>query len=170
MLLIYAIFTVVPQPCLQNCTCHRSPWDKVNIFDCRNKGLTSFPESVLNDTDWLLLSGNNLGSLNKVSDYLRNITLLNISSCNITDIDEKVMAVIIKDARGLDIRGNNLKILPKTITNATNVSKLWISENPYECCDVLWMTDWFQITSSVQDVKSVTCSNGKTQGKLKQNK
>ena len=73
-------FLVLPQPCLHNCSCHRSPYDRVNIFDCRNKHLTRLPKTVLKDTDWLLLSGNTFGSLNEAPDYLKNITLLDLSS------------------------------------------------------------------------------------------
>ena len=155
---------VLPQTCLHNCTCHRSPYDGVNIFDCRNKGLTSFPDTILKDTDWLLLSGNNLGSLNKAPDYLNTITLLNLSSSNIKEIDRKVIKVIIKSVNYLDIRGNNLKTLPRTIKNANNSSKLWISENPYECnCDMIWMKDWLMDTD-IQDKDNVTCLSGETTG------
>ena len=111
-----------------------------NIFDCRNKGLPNLPETVLYGTDWLLLSGNNLGSLNRAPDYLENISLLDLSSSNITDIGEKVMEVVIKTVKHLDIRGNNLKEIPQIIKKANNMTKLWISDNKYHmnvtvtCC------------------------------------
>ena len=59
---------------------------------------------MLQDTDWLLLSGNNLGSLNKAPDYLKNITLLDLRSSHITQIDETVMEVIMHNVKSLDIR------------------------------------------------------------------
>ena len=117
---------------------------------------------MLNDTDQLFLSGNNLGSLNEAPDYLENITLLDLRSSNITLIDEKLMEIIIKGVKYLDIRGNNLKTLPKTITKANNMTKLWISDNPYECgCDMLWMQDWLNWATNVVDKGKVTCSTGK---------
>ena len=134
-----------------------------NIFDCQNKGLTSIPETVLEYTDWLLLSGNNLGSLNKAPDYLKNITLLNLSSSHITDIDERVMKVIVENVKSLDIRKNKLKSLPKSIIYKTN--KLWISNNPYKCsCDMLWMKDWLIDTKNVLDKENVTCSGNSVKG------
>ena len=122
---------------------------------------------MLQDTDWLLLSGNNLGSLNKVPDYLKNITLLDLSSSYITEIDETLMKVIVRSVKHLDIRGNNLKEIPQTITKANNITKLWISNNPYECnCDMMWMKDWLIDAENVTDKKNVTCSSNKIKGKI----
>ena len=137
------LFLVFPHICLHNCICHRSPYDGANIFDCRNKGLTSLPETVLKYTDWLLLSGNNLGSLNKAPTYLKNITLLNLSLSNIVEIDKTVMEIIVQNIKHLDIRGNNLTEIPQMITKAKKTAQLWISNNPYECnCDMIWMRNW----------------------------
>ena len=77
---------------------------------------------MLQDTDYLLLSGNNLGSLNKAPDYLKNISLLNLSSSNIREIYESVMEVIMDNLKSLDIRNNKLKILPNSIAK-TNMSR-----------------------------------------------
>ena len=159
-------FTVVPQPCLHNCSCHRSPYDRVNIFDCRNKGLTSLPETVLEGTDWLLLSGNNLGSLNKAPAYLNNITLLNLSSSSIREIEDSIMKAIIKTVKYLDISKNYLLKIPEIVTKNDNTSKLWISANPYECnCDMLWMKDWLMDARNVEDKDNVTCLYDKVKGK-----
>ena len=120
---------------------------------------------MLEDTDWLLLSGNNLGSLNKAPDYLKNITVLDLSSNNITQIDETVMEVIIHIVKSLDIRKNKLKTLPESIAKANKTNKLWISNNPYECkCDMLWMKDWLTSSENVMDKENVTCFNGKEKG------
>ena len=73
------------------------------------------PDTVLKDTDWLLISGNNLGSLNKAPGYLKNIiTLLDLSSSHITEINEIVMEFITTNVKHLDVRRNNLKTLPQT--------------------------------------------------------
>ena len=122
---------------------------------------------MLDDTDWLLLSGNNLGSLNKAPDYLENMTMLNLSSSNITDIDQKVVEVITKNIKHLDISRNILKRLPQEITNMNSTGELWISGNPYECnCYMLWMKDWLMGTGNVMDMEKVTCLTGKTKGKV----
>ena len=121
---------------------------------------------MLRDTDQLLLSGNNLGSFNEAPDYLENITFFNISSSNIRNIDEKVVTVLIKYIKHLDISRNILKRLPQKITNLNSTSELWISGNPYECdCDMVWMKEWLIDTLSVQDKENVTCLTGKTKGK-----
>ena len=126
-----------------------------------------FPQTVLKDTDQLLLSGNTLGSLNKAPDYLENITMLDLSSSDITDIDEKVMEVVINSVKHLDIRGNNLRTLPETIRNVNGVSKLWISDNPYECnCDMIWMKNWLVGNENIVDKDNVSCSGGKVEGKI----
>ena len=159
---------VFPQPCMHNCMCHRSPWDRANIFDCRNQSLTSLPETVLEDTDWLLLSGNNLRSLNKAPKYLNNITLLDLSSSSITEIGDRVMGFTAKSVKHLDIRKNQLKTLPRTISNVNGSSKFWISDNPYECnCDMTWMKNWLMDTINIQDKDDVICSSGKMNGREK---
>ena len=127
--------------------------------------MSNLPETILEGTDWLLLSGNNLGSLNKAPDYLENITLLNLSSSKITEIDAKTTAVMIKYVRHLDIRRNNLRDLPQTMKTTNVTNELYISENPYECnCDNLWMKDWLTNASYVIDRDNVTCSNGNLKG------
>ena len=131
------------------------------------KGLNSLPETVLQDTDHLLLSGNNLDSLINAPDYLNNIALLNLSSSHITEIDEIVMEVIMHNVKSLDIRNNKLKILPKTITQGNKTNELWISGNPYGCnCDMLWIKDWLMDAGNVMDKKNVTCSRKTVKGQI----
>ena len=103
----------------------------------------------------------------KAPDYLRNITLLDLSSNNITQIDETVMKVIVENVKSLDIRGNKMHTLPRTITDINGTSKLWISNNPYECnCEMLWMKDWLINSGNVINKKNVTCSGSKVKGKI----
>ena len=67
----------------------------------------------------------------------------------------------------VDIRGNKLKTLPRAITSMNGSTKLWISDNPYECnCDTLWMKDWLIDNKNVQDKYSVVCSTGNLKAKL----
>ena len=86
----------------------------------------------------------------------------------ITEIDETVMAVIVKSVKILDIRGNKFKNLPESIAKVNKTNKLWISDNPYECnCDMIWMKDWLMDTTSVLDKENVTCSGSKVKGEIK---
>ena len=162
-----SISTVLPQACLHNCTCYSFPWKRANIFDCQKKNFNNLPKTVLKDTDWLFLSGNNLGSLNKAPDYLENIILLNLSSSNIIEIDVAVMKVVIQNAISFDIRKNKLKSLPKSISKTNKKNKLWISGNPYECnCDMIWMKDWLMDTAVVLDKNNVTYSSSTMKGEI----
>ena len=138
-------------------------------MDCQNKGLTGLPEAVFNGTDWLLLTGNNLGSLQKPMDYFSSISVLNLSASQVISVDEIVMEAILKNVQQLDLRGNKLKILPQIIMKAQNTTKLWLSENPFECnCDMIWMRDWLFNTSNIMDRKKVNCSTRTGEGNVSQ--
>ena len=140
---------------------------RANILNCQNQTLNTLPATVLQKTDWLLMSGNNLGIINKAPVYLENITLLNLSSNNIHEIDETVMKIIVHNIKSLDIRQNKLKTLPESIAKANKTIRLWVSNNPYECnCDMIWMKDWLIDAENVQDKENVTCSGSKLKGEI----
>ena len=92
--------------------------------------------------------------------------MLNLSSSDISDIDETVMETIIH-VKSLDIRGNNLKEIPEIFAKSNKTNKLWISDNPYECnCDMLWMKDWLMDKENVVDKNDVKCLRSKEKGKI----
>ena len=94
--------------------------------------------------------------------------MLNLSSSDISDIDETVMETIMQHVKDLDIRGNNLKEIPETVATSNKTNKLWLSDNPYECnCDMLWMKDWLIDTENVVDKNDVKCMGSKEKGNLK---
>ena len=100
---------------------------------------------------------------------MNNITLLDLSSSHITEIDETLMKTILRSVKHLDIRGNNLKEIPKTIKNVKNMTKLWLSNNPYLCnCDIIWMKGWLMDNNNVKDKENVNCSGHKVEGERKQ--
>ena len=77
------------------------------------------------------------------------------------------MEVILRNVKHLDIRGNNLKEIPQIIAKVNITSKLWISNNPYECnCDMMWMKDWLMDNKNVVDKKNVTCSRNTAKGEI----
>ena len=79
------------------------------------------------------------------------------------------MEVIVKSVKHLDIRGNNLKEIPRIIKKTRNMTKLWISGNPYECnCDMIWMKDWLMDSKTVMDKENVNCSGHKVKGERRQ--
>ena len=92
-------------------------------------------------------------------DYFSKISVLNLSSSEVISVDEIVVEAILINVQQLDLRGNRLKILPKSIMKAKNTTKLWLSENPFECnCDMVWMRDWLVGTSNIMDKENINCS------------
>ena len=81
-------------------------------------------------------------------------------------INNKMMEAIIRSVKHVDIRGNKLKTLPQTVVNVNATSKLWISNNPYECsCDMIWMKDWLTNAENVKDKHNVKCYGYKMKGR-----
>ena len=75
------------------------------------------------------------------------------------------MEVIVKSLKYLDIRRNYLKEIPDIIKKGNNMTKMWISDNPYECnCDMLWMKDWLINATNVEDKDNVTCLHNEVKG------
>ena len=150
--------------CQNECLCYYSIIRKANVTDCNYKNLTHLPKSLSNNTDWLEAIGNNFKDITTVESYFTELGVLNLSSSNITSIISDVMTSMLKNTKGLSLDNNNLKYLPKTITQAKNQTRLFISKNPYECnCDMLWMRDWL-MGAFVLDSRHVTCATGKMKG------
>ena len=158
-------FPVIPKPCYSGCYCYYSPTQKVNIFDCNNKNLTSLPDRALKNTDWLQAKGNKLGNIDKVKKYMEDITFFDLRFNEINTITDDVMKSMLKNSKYFTISNNNIKILPRAVTTAKNNTELYISGNPYECnCNMMWMRDWLVRTTNVRDKRNVTCATGKSIG------
>ena len=100
-------------------------------------------------------------------DYFSNISLLNLSSSQIIAIEKVVMDAILKKVQQLDLRGNKLKILPRSIMKTKLTTKLWLSENQFECnCDMVWMRDWLLNTYNIMDKENINCSTRAGEGKV----
>ena len=164
--MLYFIFTVIPHRCLHNCSCHFSL--KNNIFNCNNKNLTKLPDSIENSTNWLSVKGNYLKNTIEERSYLMGLTGLDMSSSNIVRIDKSVIREMTKTVKYLDISKNKLQYLPKEIKDTNNMTKLWISNNPYTCnCDMVWMRDWLLDAENIMDKENVKCHSGKWNGEHK---
>ena len=156
----------MPHRCLYNCTCHFSLEQRETIFNCSNKNLTKLPDTIENETSSFVVKGNNFGKVLRARTYLSRLTRLDMSSSNIESIDNDVIREMTKTLKYLDISNNTLQYLPKEIQNTNNLTKLWISDNPYTCdCDMLWMRDWLIDATNVIDKEHVTCHSGKLIGK-----
>ena len=113
------------------------------MADCAHAGLTQIPKSLPKDTDWLILSGNNISSL-----HMEDLKLLSILSSldlkynTIESISEDFVEYYSKHSNliNFDISHNELRTLPK---NATFFKKLSLSGNRFQCkCDNMWMRNW----------------------------
>ena len=159
-------FSVFPKPCLYGCTCYYSVPNQENIFDCRNKNLTSLPKTVLLHTNWILASGNNLGNIDRVEKYIENITHLDLRNSRVTGITDGVMRSMSMNVKKLNLSNNDLEILPLSIMEVNNDTKLWLSNDSYDCkCGMMWMRDWLVKATNFMDREQVACRKGKMIGK-----
>ena len=152
---------------MYNCACYYSPYDKANVFDCRNKNLTSLPKNILLQTNSILASGNNFGSIERVEKYMENITHLDLSNSRVSHITDGAMRSILMKLKTFNLSNNVLKNLPSSVRETNNNTKLWISNNSYDCnCDMMWMRDWLVKTTSVVDKEQVVRASGKMIGNM----
>ena len=157
---------MLPRPCVHGCACYYSPYNQANTFDCHNQDLTSLPKSVLKGTNWILASGNNLGNITRIGKYIENITHLDLNNSRLSGITKAVMRSMLKNIKTLVLKNNDLKILPRSIIEANNETKLWLSNNSYDCnCDMMWMRDWLVKATNVMDKEEIVCSKGKVIGR-----
>ena len=157
---------MLPRPCINGCACYYSPYNQANTFDCQNQNLPSLPKDVLKSTNWILASGNNLGNIVRIGKYIENITHLDLSNSRVSGITEAVMRSMLKNIKTLVLTNNDLKILPQSIMEANNETKLWLSNNSYDCnCDMMWMRNWLVKATNVMDKEEIVCASGKMIGK-----
>ena len=77
------------------------------------------------------------------------------------------MMDLLRNTTHLDLRNNNLKYLPESITKSDLSTKLWLSRNPYKCdCEMMWMREWLVGQNNVQDKEDIVCIKGKMKGIL----
>ena len=95
-------FSVEPRPCLYGCDCYYSLQNQTNIFDCRNRKLTSLPRSVLSHTDELLASENSLGYIGHIEKYIENLSHVDLSNSDVSGISGSVMSSMLKNLKKLN--------------------------------------------------------------------
>ena len=152
---------------MYSCACYYSPYNKANIFDCRNKNLTSLPKNILLQTNWILASGNNFGSIERAEKYMENITHLDLRNSRVSHITDSAMRSILNKLKTFYLSNNVLKNLLSSIRETNNNTKLWISNNSYDCnCDMMWMRDWLVKATNVMDKEEIVCASGKMIGNM----
>ena len=130
------------------------------------------PAKIPNMTNWLTISGGNIGHLCKNNSYFDQISTLNLSTNGITSICESFLESVMKPnvTKLLDLSGNKITSLPKIILQG-HFETIWLSGNEFECiCDMLWMAKWLDesILPSgghlVHDYNKVICNNNRYKG------
>ena len=132
------------------------------MADCVHAGLTQIPKSLPIDTDWLILPGNNISSLQIVDlQFLHDLSRLDLSNNKIKYISEDLVEYLRTNSNvvNLDISNNELKFIPRNFESVNFLKKLRISGNRFECkCKDMWMKNWIKDnTETIQDYNVVNC-------------
>ena len=133
------------------------------MADCSNSDLINLPSLLPEDTDWLILSGNNLISLNMSSKQsvklLQYLIKLDLHSNKIRNVSFFDVFTENNNLQYLDISKNDLTSMPLNVKNLSSLQTLKITGNKFECsCDNIWMKDWFlNETDLIEDYENVLC-------------
>ncbi len=156
----FSIFSDTPAHCQSSCLCSYNQTEKANSMVCKHKLPTAIPDM----TNWLTITEGNIGQLSGQYPYFNQIWYLNLRKTGINGISESSMELIVKgkSIRWIDLSGNNLLMISKTITQG-HFERIWLSGNEFSCtCDMLWMVNWLANTTSpaghvIQDYKEILC-------------
>ena len=160
-----------PKSCITQCRCYSNRHEEVLVANCSYSGLTEVPDSLPEQTDWLLLSGNNISSLTSGTatnnNILYHLSHLDLYDNNVANISGEMIDgfILTNTLLYLDISSNQLNSLPDNIKNLTSLKTLKISGNKFDCtCKALWMKQWFlNETQIVENFGNIKCkmSSGK---------
>ncbi len=163
---IFFICAVSPLPCLDGCLCYYSVDDEANTVDCSFNNMTHLPDKVLQRTEQLNMSGNHLDKLEITFEKLLQVRRFDFQKNNIRYIDDNSLKNLPHWANTLDLRSNKLTRLSTLFQTQMLKTKLWLSNNPFDCnCDMVWMTDWLQNATNIMDKENITCGAGKWKGR-----
>ena len=157
---------------MTKCQCYSNHHQNALVADCSYTGLTDLPNSLLEHTDFLLLSLNNLTSLNIFSkknvEILQYLKKLDLHGNKIRNVASIFLDIFIESNNllFLDLSRNELRSMPENIKNLSSLQTLKITDNKFKCsCDNIWMKDWFLNESDlIYDYENVLCQM--TSGKL----
>ena len=132
------------------------------MADCAHAGLTQIPKSLPIDTNWLVLHGNNISSLQIVDlQFLHDLSRLDLSNNKFKHISEDFVGYLKTNSNvvNLDISNNELKFISRDFESVNFLKKLRISGNRFECkCKNMWMKYWIKDnTETIQDYNVVNC-------------
>ena len=128
------------------------------MVDCAHVGLTQIPKSLPIDTDWLILSGNNISSVQ--TEDLKFLPFLSR-----LDLKYNKIKSIRQDFAEYLSNGSNIVNL-SVLSNETKKLESWkvflqlsLSGNQFDCtCDKIWMRNWLmKKREMIQDYGAVDC-------------
>ena len=133
------------------------------MADCSNLGLIEIPENLPNYTDWLIVPGNNISSLDQRAPFLPYITRLDISRNRLNNISHEFTDLFMCTRLSfLDISSNNLVSLPRSIMNISSLRNLRLTGNSFQCnCESLWMKHWLNNSNIIENSTNIKCTMSK---------
>ncbi len=135
-------------------------------MNCSFQNMTTLPAKLLPKTELLIMTGNNLGNLDSVPENFSQIKQLDLNGSNINTINDEALKILLTKSEKLYVCENILVTVPNVLQAEESHTKLWLSDNPYECnCDMMWMRDWLQNATNVMDKGNMMCGEGKWKGK-----
>ena len=150
-----------PTVCERECRCYVNPHERALVVDCARADLTQIPQSLPSDTDWLILSENNITSFQvTVLQFLPDLRKLQLQNNKIKSISEDFVQYLKThhNLADLDISNNKLKVIPRNLM-PNFLMTLKLSGNRFKCtCNNVWMKKWLiDSREVVQDYKAVDC-------------
>ncbi|XP_061177375.1 uncharacterized protein LOC133186118 [Saccostrea echinata] len=142
--------------CPSSCSCIEQPSRYRMIVDCSNQNLTSLP-SYLPETIYnieLNCSNNAIKEVEPVN-YLKNITVVDLSGNQVTEISDKVLSRL-KILEKMHLTDHNLLKLTRGFADI-DASKVWFGQNSVPCsCQEKWIKAW-RLGSQVNSSNPLLC-------------
>ena len=136
--------------------------ERTLVADCLRAGLNQIPKSLPKDTDWLILSGNNITSLQILDlQFFHDLSRLDLHNNKIKYISKEFVEYLSTHQilENLDISNNNLTTLPRIFQNISSLKRLKLSKNPLQCnCENMWMKDWLNSSAIIEDSLNIICT------------
>ena len=132
------------------------------MADCAHAGLTQIPKSLPKDTDWLIMSKNNMSSLQcKEIKHFHSLSRLDLKDNKLEQLPEDFVEYLSKQysLMSLDISNNKLKTIPRNVEKVKFLTKLSLAGNRFQCnCNNMWMKNWLiNSREYVQNYNTVHC-------------
>ncbi|XP_053383861.1 protein toll-like [Mercenaria mercenaria] len=161
----------VTQDCPDSCTCTKTVAISLISVDCSDQyHAEDLPTTCpVADNININIKSDDVTSFSS-RDYLRNVTVFDVSQCAIADIDPSIVDVLEGSKNELIyLQDNYLETIPETFQNF-NFSEgqvLTIDGNPFNCdCHTLWMKQWLLLNKNhIYHQDKILCATGPGKGK-----